>query len=191
MPIYAQLPFPDNPIFDSLRQFDPVKEHKRVLSLEDASSHADLIEQFYIRLSYALCQMRTISWLYQLWNERMNPFLISSKDIPEEHKRMTAILLRALDHVDTGKRFHTKDSKDDVVFISGNMQPFRDGYTGASLDDMRGSNRAKKSAFKSKFSEVFIFWKFKDFKLRFLTPFENCHKDVRDGELPPPQSHEF
>jgi hypothetical protein len=92
----------------------------------------------------------------------------STITLSEEDKSMTTILIRMHAHIDTGKRFNNTLNQWDPLVDATRAHEL--GFTGVSLDDFRGVNRAKKSTFKSKFSLVFKKWKYNKFNNVFLNP---------------------
>jgi len=163
--LFGKKPFPPDHIFDSLRMFDPIQINQNVKS-NTSGSALNQIDSFFSKVSYLLCQVNSLSWLYDVWREK---FFSSGKLSPED-MAMTVILLRMYSHIDTGKRFNDRQDRKDPEVISTRSHDHHLGYTGFSLDDFKGVHRNKSCSFKKRFALVFNIWSHKNLKNMFLEP---------------------
>ena len=110
----------------------------------------------------------------------------STITLSEEDKSMTTILIRMHAHIDTGKRFNnTMDLKDPSVDAT---RVHEHGFTGVSLDDFRGDNRAQKSTCNSKFKLVFKKWNYRNFEDVFLNPISGICLTIYQSKIASPFS---
>jgi len=163
--LFGKKPFPLDTIFDPLRQFDPIQINQR-LKRDTSGPTLNQVDRLFSKVSYLLCQVNSLSWLYVVWRENF----FSSVKLSPEDMAMTVILLRMYSHIDTGKRFNDRQDRKDPEVISTRSHDHNFGYTGFSLDDFKCVHRNKSCSFKKKFAAVFKIWPYKNLKNMFLEP---------------------
>ena len=156
-------PSPPDHIFDSLRKFDPIQMNQNVKS-KTSGATLNQIDSFFSKVSYLLCQVNSLSWLYVVWRE----MFFSSVKLSPEDMAMTVILLRMYSHIDTGKRFNDRQDRKDPEVVSSRSHDHQLGYTGFSLDNFKCVHRNKSCSFKKRFELVFNICSHKNLKNMFL-----------------------
>jgi hypothetical protein len=66
--LFGKKPFPPKHIFDSLQKFDPIQINQNVES-NTSGTALNQINSFFSKVSYLLCQVNSLSWLYVVWRE--------------------------------------------------------------------------------------------------------------------------
>jgi hypothetical protein len=163
--LFGKKPFPLDTIFDSLRQFDPIKIIP-MLKSNTSGPVLNQVDSLFSKVSYLLRQVNSLSWLYDVWREK---FFSSGKLSPED-MAMMVILLQMYSHINTGKRFNDRQDRKDPEVISTRSHDHHLGYTGFGLDDFKCVHRNKSCSFKKKFAAVFKIWPYKNLKNMFLEP---------------------
>ena len=134
--LFGKKPFPLDTIFDSLRQFDPIKIIP-MLKSNTSGPVLNQVDSLFSKVSYLLRQVNSLSWLYVVWKKNF----FSTGKLSREDMSMTVILLRMHSHIDTGKRFNDRQDRKDEEVISTRSHDHSLGYTGFSLDDFKCVNR--------------------------------------------------
>ena len=163
--LFGKKPFPLDTIFDSLRQFDPIKIIP-MLKSNTSGPALNQVDSLFSKVSYLLRQVNSLSWLYVVWKKKF----FSTGKLSLEDMSMTVILLRMHSHIDTGKRFNDRQDRKDEEVISTRSHDHNLGYTGFSLDDFKCVHRNKSCSFKKRFVLVFNIWSHKNLKSMFLDP---------------------
>ena len=175
--LFGKKPFPLDTIFDSLRQFDPIKIIP-MLKSNTSGPVLNQVDSLFSKVSYLLRQVNSLSWLYVVWKKK---FFSTGKLSPKD-MAMTVILLRMYSHIDTGKRFNKRQDRKDDKVISTRSHDHHLGYTGFSLDDFKGVNRNKSCSFKKRFELVFNIWSYNKLKNMFLEPISGVCDAIYQGK---------
>ena len=176
--LFGKKPFPLDTIFDSLRQFDPIKIIP-MLKSNTSGPVLNQVDSLFSKVSYLLRQVNSLSWLYVVWKKNF----FSTGKLSREDMSMTVILLRMHSHIDTGKRFNDRQDRKDEEVISTRSHDHSLGYTGFSLDDFKGVHRNKSCSFKKRFVLVFNIWSHKNLKNMFLDPISAVCDAIYQGKF--------
>ena len=146
-PVFPIRPFPPDHIFDPLQHFEFSDIHQRIRANHSGQSLDD-IDLFFSKVSFLLCQVNSLSWLFHVWMKRFS----SIGSVTCEDLSMTVILLRMYWHIDTGKIFNAKKDRRDPNVVATRTDGHNLGYTGFSLDDFKCVKWDKTCSFKKRFA---------------------------------------